>query len=72
MIKGMPSTQQIQPGRRLGRPPTHPPRKITSVRLELSLVAWMDAHLPRTVAVSDFVNEALREKIAKLSARGGA
>ena len=53
-------------GKRIGRPPRNiPPRKVTSVRLELDLIAWMNENLPRTVAVSDVVNEALHDWIAR-------
>lgn len=44
-----------------------PPKKTTTVRLDQDLIDWINAHVPRNVSLSAFVNEAVRDKIVKLS-----
>ena len=64
----MPPKNEKQPQR--GRPKGKVlPRKTVTVRLEIAHVAWVDQNLPRSVTLSDFLNEALIEKIARTAAR---
>lgn len=63
----MPTTEpQRKP---IGRPKRNPrPRRATTVRIEEDSFAWMNKNLPRAVAMADFINAALRDRIADIKA----
>lgn len=42
------------------------PKKTTTVRLDQDLLDWINAHVPRNVSLSAFVNDSVREKIERL------
>ena len=51
---------------RAGRPKGKtPPKRTTTVRLDQDLLDWINDNVPRTVSLSAFVNEAVREKIER-------
>jgi len=56
---------------RAGRPKGKtPPKRTTTVRLDQDLLDWINDNVPRTVSLSAFVNEAVREKIERGSKSG--
>ncbi len=61
----MPTEKTKKPAK-TGRPKgTNPPKKTTTVRLDQDLLDWINQNVPRTISLSAFVNEAVREKIAR-------
>lgn len=49
-----------------GRPKKDaPPRKVMTIRVDLACVEWMYRYLSRGEWLGDFINEALKEKIAR-------
>lgn len=53
---------------RAGRPKSKtPPKRTTTVRLDQDLLDWINDNVPRNVSLSAFVNEAVREKIERVS-----
>ena len=48
-----------------GRPKKEgPPSKVVTVRVDAEVYQWMYDHLSRRDPMGDFINEALKEKIA--------
>lgn len=61
----MPTEKTKKPAK-AGRPKgTSPPKKTTTVRLDQDLLDWINENVHRTISLSAFVNEAVREKIAR-------
>ena len=49
-----------------GRPKAAtPPRKTTTVRLDQGLLALFYDRIPRPVTISEYINQALREKLER-------
>jgi len=49
-----------------GRPKgSSPPRRTMTVRLDEASIEWIQQNVPRSVSISSFVNEAVREKITR-------
>lgn len=56
--------------KQLGRPPKGlPPRKQTTVRIDMTFYRWMLENIPRSEGMSDFINEAIGAKIRARTAR---
>lgn len=62
----MPTESSATP--RAGRPKGKtPPKRTTTVRLDQDLLDWINENVPRNISISAFVNEAVREKIERVT-----